>query len=253
MPLRFVSVSRSLLQRRDSIAEEIYTLPFIDRELGFCLGSSSYSEGHLDGESQLGTPASSVGEDIVEATIAVVASHGFEATTTELIARRAGVSAADVIRSVGGKDSCCLRAFDAVCEQVDCLLLPIYLRPEPWQDRISAAAFAAASYCREYEERVRFAIDERFRRGRLPLGEPSLRLHLEQVDSIRCEVPEPEGIPAAAAELAVGSFLETLVSLHAEGDLGEFELAVPGLLYNTFRLYLGLEAAEDVLKTLPGP
>lgn len=190
---------------------------------------------------------------IVEATVAAVASHGFESTTTNLIARRAGVSVEAVIQSVGDKDSCCLRAFEAVCEEVDCLLLPIYLRPEPWQERISAAAVAAARYCREYKERVRFAIDERFRRGRTPLGEKSLRLHLDQVDSIRHEVAEPERIPVAAAELAVGSFIETLVSLHTDDRLADFELAVPGLLHNTFRLYLGLEAAGNLLKTRPGP
>jgi AcrR family transcriptional regulator len=186
---------------------------------------------------------------VVEATIAAVASHGFEATTTDLIAKGAGATVADVVRFVGEKDSCCLRAFEAVCEQVDCLLLPIYLRPGPWQERISAAAAAAAGYCRENEERVRFAIDERFRRGHAPLGESSLRLHLGQVDAVRHEVAEPERIPVAAAELAVGSFLETLVSLHTEGRLADFELALPGLLYNTFRLYLGLDAAEDLLKT----
>lgn len=188
---------------------------------------------------------------IVEATIAAVVSHGYESTTTDLIALQAGASAEMVIQSVGDKDSCCQRAFEAVCEQVDCLLLPIYLRPDPWQERISAAAAAAAVYCRENEDRVGFAIDERFRRGRIPLGESSLRLHLGQVDAIRHEVAEPERIPVAAAELAVGSFLETLVSLHTEGRLADFELAVPGLLYNTFRLYLGLDAAEHLLKTHP--
>lgn len=190
-------------------------------------------------------------QHIIEATFAVVASHGFEATTTDLIARQTGASVEAVVRSVGDKDRCCLRAFEAVCEQVDCLLLPIYLRPEPWQERISAAAAAAARYCCEHEERVRFAIDERFRRGRLPLGEASLCLHLQQVDSIRQEAAEPEQIPVAAAELAVGSALETLVGLHAEGRLADAELAVPGLLYNTFRLYLGLEVAEDLLKARP--
>jgi AcrR family transcriptional regulator len=190
-------------------------------------------------------------ELVLDATIAAVSSHGFEATTTELIAKEAGATVADVVRSVGDKDSCCLRAFDAVCEQVDCLLLPIYLRPAPWQERISAAAIAAARYCRDHEERVGFAVDERFRRGRTPLGEASLRLHLCHVDSIRYEVADPQRIPVAAAELAVGSFLETLVSLHTEGRLVDFELAVPGLLYNTFRLYLGLDAAEDLRKTRP--
>lgn len=189
---------------------------------------------------------------IIEATIAAVASHGFESTTTDLIARRAGVGVDVVIRSFGDKDCCCLRAFDAVCEEVDCLLLPIYLRPEPWQERITAAAIAAARYCREYEERVRFAVAERFRRGRTPLGEASLRLHLDQVDSIRHEVADPERIPVAAAELAVGSFIEALLSLHTDDRLADFELAVPGLLHNTFRLYLGLEAAGDLLKTRPG-
>lgn len=188
---------------------------------------------------------------VLDATIATVASHGFQATTTELIAEQAGVGVGDVVRGVGDRDVCCMRAFEAVCEQVDCLLLPIYLRPEPWRQRISAAAITAARYCRDHEERVRFAIDERFRRGRMPLGERSLRLHLRQVDSFRHEVAEPERIPVAAAELAVGSFLETLVSLRNEERLADFELAVPGLLYNTFRLYLGVEAAEDVLKTRP--
>lgn len=199
----------------------------------------------------MGTPPTGA-QLIVEATISTVTSEGFEETTTDLIAQRAGVSTEEVVRTVGSKDSCCRRAFDAVCEEVDCLLLPIYLRPDPWQERISAAAMAAAGYCREYEERVRFAIEERFRRGHTPLGEASLRLHLDQVDAIRHEVAEPERIPVAAAEIAVGSFIETLVSLHTEDRLADFDLAVPGLLYNTFRLYLGLEAAGDLLKTRPG-
>jgi len=191
-------------------------------------------------------------QQIIGATIAAVTAHGFEATTTDLIAQGAGASVAEVIGNVGDKDICCLRAFDAVCEQVDCLLLPIYLGPEPWQERISASAIAVACYCRRHAERVEFAIDERVRRGRIPLGESSLSLHLDQVDSIRHESAAPERIPVAAAELAVGSVLETLVSLNREGHIADFELSVPGLLHITFRLYLGLEAAENLLDAEAG-
>ena len=183
---------------------------------------------------------------VVEATIAVVTLHGYERATTQLIAKRAEIPAAEVARRFGDMDSCCLRAFDAVCEQLDCLLLPIYLRPEPWEDRIPAAVIAVARFCREHEDRVRFAIEERLRRGHVPMGESSLRLHLRQVDAIRHEVAEPDRIPAAAAELAIGSFLEALVRRHAEGSIGDLELEVPSLLYNIFRLYRGLEAAEGL-------
>jgi AcrR family transcriptional regulator len=201
----------------------------------------------------LSVPSSSapdLADQVIAATISVVGSNGYEAATTGQIAQAAGTTVAELSRLFHDKDGCCLRAFDAVCEQLDCLLLPIYLRPDPWEERISAAALTAARYCGAHEDRVSFAIEERFRRGRTPLGEASLGLHLRQVDMIRYEVAEPEEIPDAAAEIVVGSFLEALLNCHSRGRLADFERMLPDLLFNALRLYRGVDAAEVALASL---
>lgn len=146
------------------------------------------------------------------------------------------------------------QAFEDVCDRFDRHLLPIWMRPEPWRLRIRAAAVAAARYCREHEDEVGFVIAERFRRGHLPLGERSLRLHIEEVDSVRWELPDPDAVSSATAEFAVGSFIELVIKRQAEGSLGALEADVPDLLYKVYEAYLGSEvAAEELAATCPLP
>jgi AcrR family transcriptional regulator len=186
-------------------------------------------------------------ERLIDALVALVAEVGFEAASVEAVAERAETTLAAFHRHLGDKEEGCARALRELCDRFDRHLLPVYLRPDPWRQRVRAAALAAAGYIREHPEQVAFAIAERSRRGHLPEAEPSLRLHLAEVDSVRWELPEPETVPATAAEFSVGSFLESVVRIHGEGSFDRLEAALADLLYSVYGIYLGREAAEQEL------
>ena len=186
-------------------------------------------------------------ERLIAAAIAIVAEESYGAATIAGIVARAGTAREDFTVNFASIDDCCGCALAAVCDEFDRHLLPIYLRPEPWRSRIRAAALTAARYCRRHETEVTFAIAEQFRRRHFEPSERSLRLHLEQVDAARLELSDPAGIPAMAAEFALGSFLELVIKSHAEDSLATLEAAVPGLLYKINELYFGSDVAAEEL------
>jgi AcrR family transcriptional regulator len=187
------------------------------------------------------------GERLIDALVSVVAETGFEAASVETIAERAESTLTGFHRHFADKEDGCDCAIAELCDRFDRHLLPIYLRPEPWRRRIRAAAMAAAGYLGEHPDQVAFVIGERARRGRLLQAEPSLQLHLAEVDSVRWELSEPEKVPTSAAEFSVGSFLELAIRAHSEGTIDRLGGAVPELLYSIYDVYLGSEVAEEEL------
>lgn len=186
-------------------------------------------------------------ERIVDAVIALVAADGYEATTVEKVLAAAGVAAAEFRRSFSGKDDLCRQAFEVVSDRFDRHLLPFYLSPRPWRPRMRAVAYAAARYCREHPDEIDFGIVAVCRDPHYLLGERTLRLHLEEIDSVRGEMPVSDRAPKAAAEFVVGVFLRLVMRSHAAGSYEQMEAAVPELIYRANELYLGTEAAEEEL------
>ena len=159
------------------------------------------------------------------------------------------VDAAIALVAEGGYDEdLCRRAFAEVCERFDRHLLPLYLSPRPWRERMRAVAYAAARYCREHPEEIEFGIAEVSRDPRSPLGERSLRLHIGEIDSVRRELADPDRVPKTAGEFVVGAFLALVMRCHAAGSYEEMEAGVPELLYRGNELYLGIEVAEEELR-----
>jgi AcrR family transcriptional regulator len=189
---------------------------------------------------------------IIDSAIAVVVSHGYEATTTEMVLERAGVSRACFEANFADKDELCRCCFEDICERFNQRLIPYYLRPEPWRQRLRAAAYEAARYGRDHELHVRFSLAERLRSGDLTAGKQALRLHLEAVDSVRFELAEPEAVTSALAEFAVGSFLGLILTRLRHGGLDDLERYVPELMYRVVASYAGVDAAEEEL-LLPPP
>lgn len=189
-------------------------------------------------------------ERLLSAVVSLVADRGQEGVTASAIAARAGTTPNEFARHFFSPEDCRQVAFAAVCDRFDRHLLPIYLRPEPWRQRMRAAAHAAVDFCRDHEQEVRFAVGERLRHRHLAPGERSLRLHLQQIESAREEMPEPETIPPTAAEFAVGCFLEAAIRWHTSGDLRELERCRPALLYNVTDAFFGSAAAEEEMERL---
>ena len=189
---------------------------------------------------------------LIAAAISLVADAGYEQVTAGAIEARAGLTAGEFGRHFSSADDCLRGAFDAVCDRFDRQLLPIYLRPAPWLERMRAAARATVDFCREHEEQVSFAIGEKLRHPSHAQGERSLRLHLEEIESARRELPEPERVHASAAEFAVGCFLERAKTCHSSGELAQLERWLPDLMYTVTDAFLGPAAAEEEMKSMQG-
>lgn len=186
---------------------------------------------------------------LLEAAIVTVSTVGYDATSVEMISRAAGLPTAEFGRSFADKDDCCRTAFEDVCEHFDRYMLPIYVRPAPADTKIAIAVYAAADYCLEYEQRVRFGLQVRSRYGGVPRAENSLRFHLDQMDSLRRDVPAARRrTPAVAPELCVGFFLGLVVKLGGTGRLADLHDEVPALLHGIFTIYFGPDLAEKFLR-----
>lgn len=189
-------------------------------------------------------------DQLIAAVVSLALAGEGEEVTAAAIVAGAGTTANEFSRHFSSAEDCRRAAFDAICDRFDRHLLPIYLRPDPWRLRIRAAAHAAVRFCREHDEQVRFAIGEQLRHRPGAQGEQSLLLHLQEIDSARLEAPEPELVPASAAEFAVGCFLELALRSHANGDFGQLEQSLPALLYSVNEVFFGPLVAEEELERL---
>ena len=189
---------------------------------------------------------------LIAAAISLVAERGCEQVTAGTIAARAGLTTGEFGRHFSSADDCLRGAFEAVCDRFDRQLLPIYLRPAPWRERMRAAARATVDFCRDHEEQVSFAIGEKLRHPSHAQGERSLRLHLEEIESGRQELPAAERVPASATEFAVGCFLERAKTCHSRGELAQLERWLPDLMYSVTDAFLGPVVAEEEMRSMQG-
>jgi len=156
---------------------------------------------------------------LLKATTAAVAAVGYEGVDLGLILRSAGVSESRFGRNFVSKDDCCRCAFEEVCDHFDRYMTAVYVRRAPARVKVSAAAYAAARYCRDFEQQVRFGVQVHARYGNSRRARDSLRLHLAQVDVLRREVQTSRRVAKVAPELCVGSFL-------GHGQIGCFRTAI---------------------------
>lgn len=184
---------------------------------------------------------------LLASSIDIVAEGGCQGVAAEQVASGAGTTRGEFDRHFSGEEECLRAAFEEICDRFDCHLLPIYLSDKPWRERIRAATYAAVDYCLRSENEILFVLATWARYGGLDRTDRSLQLHLGQIDALRHDLGEESEIPPSAAELSLGSFLETVARLGAQERLRDLPELVPDLLYNLFRLYLGVEAAEEEL------
>jgi AcrR family transcriptional regulator len=184
---------------------------------------------------------------LLKATTAAVAAVGYEGVDLGLILRSAGVSESRFGRNFVSKDDCCRCAFEEVCDHFDRYMTAVYVRKAPARVKVSAAAYAAARYCRDFEQQVRFGVQVHARYGNSRRAKDSLRLHLAQVDVLRREVQTSRRVAKVAPELCVGSFLGQVVRSDASGQLSELEHSIPSLLSYAFGVYFGTARANEIL------
>lgn len=186
---------------------------------------------------------------IAAATISLVGSYGYAATSVEMICERARTRRSHFDRCFAGKEDCFLSLHDEVsselCERVGAALQGA----ASWHDRLWAAGWAAMRFFGEDPIRARFLIVEvngagsgaQERRDRILQG------LAEIVDGGRGEAGEGRKVSRCTAEIVAGAIYGTILGRIETGSVERGEDFLPELVYMAVMPYLGARAAEDEL------
>lgn len=197
-------------------------------------------------------------ERLAAAAAAVVGERGFQASSVELVAKRAGLDRAAFHRHFRDLRDCCAQVYTEVAEDLNEDIFGAIARSgtERWRDRLRVAAYAAARHFKEHPREVRFGVmglldgGEMFQVQREQHLEPLVDL----VDEARAELEDPDSISRAAAESTVGSILGFLFrEVKEHGRVREAETLVPELMYVAVRPYFGEDVAREELRIPPPP
>ena len=186
---------------------------------------------------------------IAAATISLVGSYGYAATSIEMICERARTRRSHFDRCFAGKEDCFLSLHDEVsgelCERVGAA----HQGASSWHDRLWAAGWAAMRFFAEDPIRARFLIVEvngagggaQERRDRVLQG------LAEIIDGGRDEAEEGRKVSRCTAEIVAGAIYGTVLGRIETGSLERGEDFLPELVYMAVMPYLGARAAEDEL------
>jgi AcrR family transcriptional regulator len=188
-------------------------------------------------------------QSVIKAAIQLFGSKGYNATSVEEIAAEAGIDEGALLREFADKQDCLLQAWDEIAADYTQVVLSVYNRHDTWLDGLRAAAYASVEYIEQNPLRVRVGAIEVFSAG--PAAQARRDLFLQtQVDLVhaaRHELDDPDSVPRAAAETAVGAIWDTVVTSAQRGELDTPRKLVPQLMYLAVLPYFGPEAAAQEL------
>jgi AcrR family transcriptional regulator len=190
------------------------------------------------------------------AAMALVLEHGFERTSAEMIAARAGVSVADFNRQFADPRDCCLQVYLANIAEFDRIVFAAADRERGWRRRLRAAGYAALRYVRDRPQEARFNFIEMLEGGEEAQAyrDRYVKRIVDLIDAGRQELAQPDSVSRAVAEGAFGSVYEFLVKQFQDGgDIDHIDRFVPELMYIVVRPYVGHEAARQELAIPPPP
>lgn len=186
---------------------------------------------------------------IAAATIDLVGSRGYAATSVEMICAQARTRRSHFDRCFAGKEDCFLSIHDEVsaefCERVTLA----HAGASSWHDRVWAAGWAAMRFFGEDPVRARFLVVEVNGAGN---GAQSRRDRILQrladiVDGGRQELEDPSSVSRCTAEIVAGAIYGTVLGRIEAGWVERGEDFLPELVYMAVMPYLGSRAAEDEL------
>jgi len=186
---------------------------------------------------------------IAAATISLVGSYGYAATSIEMICERARTRRSHFDRCFAGKEDCFLSLHDEVSSEFCERLGTAHEGTSSWHDRLWAAGWAAMRFFAEDPIRARFLIVElngagagaQERRDRILQG------LAEIVDGGRGEAEEGRKVSRCTAEIVAGAIYGTVLGHIETGSVERGEDFLPELVYMAVMPYLGARAAEDEL------
>lgn len=194
-------------------------------------------------------------ERIVAAAIDVVAEHGYEATTTEMVVERAGVTRADFDRNFTSKEDCILQLYEEYLGSFVSLVIAAAKRERAWRDSMRAAGYAAARFLRDNPRLAQVAVVQMLAAGSMAEARRAGMMDpiVDLIDSGRQELADPDSVGRGVAEGVLGSIYELVFRDLVSGlGTGSAEKIVPQLMYVAVRPYVGHEVAREEL-VMPAP
>jgi AcrR family transcriptional regulator len=190
---------------------------------------------------------------IADAMVALVGSHGYAATSVEMVCERAGASRSHFNRCFAGKEDCFLSLHDEITAEFCAQVIAAYDGATSWHNQIWAAGWAAMRFLQEDPVRARFLVIEvngagsgaQERRDRI------LQRLADLLDAGRNELEEAGSVSRCTAEIVAGSIYGTILTKVEDGSIERGEEFLPELVYMAVMPYLGHRAAEDELLVQP--
>jgi AcrR family transcriptional regulator len=187
---------------------------------------------------------------IVAATIFLVGSRGYDATSIEALCEQAGTRRSHFDRCFANKEDCFLSVHDEVSAEFCERVIGPYQSASTWHDRVWAAGWAAMRFFAEDPTRARFLVAEvngtgsgaQSRRDRI------LQQIADLLDAGREQLDEPGSVSRCTAEIVAGAIYGTALARIEAGWVERGDDFLPELVYLAVMPYLGSQAAEDELQ-----
>lgn len=179
----------------------------------------------------------------------------YDAVTVEEIIAEAGGSLGEFERLFGSKQACAVAAVEEITAENLEIVQAAYASEEGWPDCLRVGAYAMGRYIADHPKQVRFGMLDMIWAGELTgaLRDQFIGKFVAMIDAGRAVAPDPDAVPALAAESVIGSILQAIGRFSLErGERRDPVAAVPEMMYLAVRPYLGEEAARREL-TIPPP
>jgi AcrR family transcriptional regulator len=180
--------------------------------------------------------------------IALVAEHGFQATSIGEVLRRASVDRATFERSFSGLEDCFSAAWGEVDEELTERMAAAFDSRLDWPDRLRAALSTGMEILAADEPRARFYVSEVLRvddrmRDRQHLAMERLSVAID----IGRENPDADHPPQGVADAISGAIWHRVHQLVQAGKVSDLPEQVPRFMYLAVLPYRGSAAAHAEL------
>jgi AcrR family transcriptional regulator len=182
---------------------------------------------------------------LLEATMRVVASKGYRATTVADLTREAGISRTTFYELFADKEACFLAAYDNSVDGLVRRISKAYEAEERWPDRARAGLTTLLEALAEDPELARLALVDVAAAG--PAAQRRFRAAMQRLtpffDEGRDFAPGGRGLPANASRMAAGAVVGLISDELVAGRADELPSLLSDLLFATLVPYLGPDAA----------
>ncbi|MFL5834793.1 MAG: TetR/AcrR family transcriptional regulator [Solirubrobacterales bacterium] len=195
-------------------------------------------------------------DPITLAVIAEIVEKGYEGTTVEDVARRAGIPTEEFDNRFEGLEHCALDSFERNIANFERRVGIAFNSHSDWPSALRAAAYATADWMQENPLVVSFGMVDVLKlpgeMGRVR-REETFAFCSRMIDRGRQVAPDPEAIPDAAPTFAIGAITQLLTHRLQEGAEVEPREVIPEMMSRVVSIYLGDEAGETEWTAEPPP